>query len=143
MTVELATPDIGRYSAGNTGIPYCASFEAAVPGPHLLITALVHGNEICGAVALDFLLRNEIRPTRGTLSLCFVNTEAFARFDPAQPEASRFVAEDMNRLWDARTLDGPVETPERIRCNATPSRSACAACSRRGWSLRPVWHCPA
>ena len=115
MAVELAPPDIGHYSAGNTGIPFTFSFASPTPGPHLLITALIHGNEICGAVALDFLLRQNIRPTRGTLSLCFANTAAFARFDPSQPEASRFLGEDMNRLWDAGTLAAPADTPERLR----------------------------
>jgi predicted deacylase len=115
MAVELAPPDIEPYRAGNAGIPYSFSFVGPTPGPHLLITALIHGNEICGAVALDFLLRQGIRPTRGRLSLCFANTAAYARFDPAQPEASRFVAEDMNRLWDTDTLDAEPDTLERLR----------------------------
>jgi hypothetical protein len=36
----------------------------------------------------------------------FVNLAAFARFDPRQPTLSRFVDEDINRLWDPPLLDG-------------------------------------
>jgi|GEM_PF-4960629 len=73
-----------------------------------MIVALVHGNEICGAIALDYLLRKMIRPSRGRLTLCFANVDAFARYDRDKPGAARFIDEDMNRLWDAATLAAPV-----------------------------------
>jgi succinylglutamate desuccinylase len=57
------------------------------------VVALTHGNEIAGAVALDRLLRAGIRPCAGRLSLVFANLDAFARFDPQDPTASRFVDE--------------------------------------------------
>ncbi|MEO0993575.1 MAG: succinylglutamate desuccinylase, partial [Pseudomonadota bacterium] len=80
--VELEAPDISANAPGNTGVPYMWSWAAAAPGPHAMVTALVHGNELCGAIALDWLMRREVRPVRGRLSVGFLNVEAYARFDP-------------------------------------------------------------
>ncbi len=113
--IEIAAPSIAAYRRGNTGIPYVVSFEGARPGPHVVITALVHGNELSGAWALLALLERGIRPTRGQLSLAFVNTAAYRRFDPHHPKASRYLDEDFNRVWDATTLDGPRHSRELAR----------------------------
>ncbi|HBC08404.1 MAG TPA: succinylglutamate desuccinylase, partial [Rhodospirillaceae bacterium] len=78
--VQLEAPDISPYKAGNTGIDYITSFEAAEPGPHVMITAVVHGNELCGAIALDWLMKLGVRPKRGRLSLGFMNVAAYGRF---------------------------------------------------------------
>jgi predicted deacylase len=113
--IEIAVPDLGRHRQGNTGIPGVTSFEGARAGPHVVITALVHGNELCGAWALLRLLECDLRPHSGRLSLAFVNTLAYERFDPAQPKASRYLDEDLNRLWDPGTLDGPRRSRELER----------------------------
>jgi predicted deacylase len=105
--IELTAPDIAPYKAGNTGIDYITRFDSGEPGPQVMITAVVHGNELCGAIALDWLFRNKVRPLRGTLSLGFMNIEAYLSFDPGNPTASRFVDEDFNRLWTAEVLDDP------------------------------------
>ena len=44
-TVELTAPDIEPYRAGNTSVDYVTTFEATQPGPHVVVTALTHGNE--------------------------------------------------------------------------------------------------
>ncbi len=116
--VELTPPDIEPYRAGNTGIDYVMRFTASEPGPHVLVTALTHGNEICGAIALDRLLRARVRPRRGTLTLAFDNVAAYREFDPRYPIASRFVDEDFNRLWATATLDGPRRSVELDRARA-------------------------
>jgi predicted deacylase len=116
--VELMPPDIAPYRAGNTGTEYVTSFAAAAPGPHVLVMALTHGNEICGAIALDRLLRAGIRPRRGTLTLAFNNVAAYREFDPRYPIASRYIDEDFNRLWDPTTLDGPRHSTELDRARA-------------------------
>ncbi len=113
--VELTAPDIEPYRAGNTGIEYVTSFDSAVAGPHVLVTALTHGNEICGAIALDRLFRAGVRPRRGKLTLAFDNVAAYRNFDPRYPVASRFVDEDFNRLWDEATLDHPRQSVELAR----------------------------
>ncbi len=113
--VELTPPDIEPYRAGNTGIDYVTSFVAAEPGPHVLVTALTHGNEICGAIALDRLFRAGVRPRRGTLTLAFDNVAAYREFDPRYPIASRYVDEDFNRLWSPATLDGQRRSVELER----------------------------
>jgi len=79
------------------------------------VNALTHGNEICGAIAVDRLLREGLRPTRGTLTLAFANVEAYSRFDRERPFATRFVDEDFNRVWTPATLDGPRHSVELDR----------------------------
>jgi predicted deacylase len=116
--VELTPPDIEPYRAGNTGIDYVTSFVAGEPGPHVVVTALTHGNEICGAIALDRVLRAQIRPRRGKLTLAFDNVAAYREFDARYPIASRYVDEDFNRLWSPATLDGPRRSVELERARA-------------------------
>lgn len=113
--VELTPPDISAYAAGNTNVPYYTTFDSGKPGPHVLVNAVTHGNELCGAIAVDFLFRHDVRPTRGRLTLGFANYMAFLRFDPTAPNASRYVDEDFNRLWSPAVLDGPRESVELRR----------------------------
>jgi predicted deacylase len=113
--VEVTAPDITPYRAGNTGIDYATSFTADRPGPHVVVMALTHGNEICGAIALDTLFCAGVRPRQGKLTLCFNNVAAYQEFDPRYPIASRYVDEDFNRLWAPPTLDGPRQSSELTR----------------------------
>jgi succinylglutamate desuccinylase len=103
--VELTPPDISAYAKGTDGIPYIWTFDSGRPGPHVAITAIVHGNEPCGALTLDWLMRHEARPVQGKLSFAFMNVAAHEAFDPEVPDASRWIDEDFNRLWSAATLD--------------------------------------
>jgi len=102
--VEFQPPDIAEWWQGNTGTPFVYSFVAERTGPHLLITALVHGNEPAGAVALHRLLSQRLKPSRGRLTLAFANVGAYERFDVADPRASRWLQEDMNRIWSPDVL---------------------------------------
>ena len=115
FAVDLAAPDIQPWMGGNTGVRGFTTFGSSRPGPHVALTALLHGNEIAGAIVLDRLLRGGVRPARGSLTLGFANIAAFARFDPAHPTASRFLDEDINRLWDPAMLDGPRRSNELDR----------------------------
>ena len=117
---RLACPDLGAWRAGNTGVPGVWQFDSGQPGRHVLISALIHGNELCGAWAVRGLLEAGVRPARGRLTLVFANLEAFDRFDPADHDASRFVDEDLNRQW----------MPERMAEGGTRER-------RRAAELRP------
>jgi predicted deacylase len=103
--IEISFPDLGRYAAGNTGIPYVYTFDSGRPGPHVMINCLTHGNEVCGAVVVKALLDGELRPRAGRLTLSFANVEAYLRFDASHPDKARFVEQDFNRLWDSRTMD--------------------------------------
>ncbi|WP_208866411.1 succinylglutamate desuccinylase/aspartoacylase domain-containing protein [Paraburkholderia lacunae] len=103
--IEVEFPDIGVHAPGNTGIPFLFTFESGVAGPHVMINALTHGNEVCGAVIVDELLRARLRPRRGRLTLSFANVAAYARFDPAVPDKARFIDHDFNRVWTAAQLD--------------------------------------
>ncbi len=113
--IEVEIPDLDPWSAGNTGLAYTWTFEAARAGPHVLLQALTHGNEVCGAIALDWLLGTGLRPLRGTLTVCFANVAAYRTFDPTDPFASRCIDEDFNRLWSPDVLDGPRASAELVR----------------------------
>ena len=113
--IDVAFPVLDRWRAGNAGIPYVWRFESPRPGPHIAIQALTHGNEVCGAICNDWLLRERVRPTRGTLTLTFANVDAYLGFSADDPFASRCVDEDFNRLWTAEVLDGPRQSRDLSR----------------------------
>ena len=113
--IDVAIPDISRWATGNTGVPYVWRFEAPAAGPRVTIQALTHGNEVCGATALDWLLRKRIRPARGTLTLVFANAAAYESFDTTDPYAARCIDEDFNRIWDPSVLDGTRRSRELAR----------------------------
>lgn len=111
---DLACPDLNVERAGNTGTEGIWHFDSGVPGPSVMITALIHGNELCGAWALKEALASGLRPRRGALTLAFCNLAAFDRFDAGNYLVSRFVDEDLNRVWSDDKLAVP-DTQERRR----------------------------
>jgi hypothetical protein len=113
--VDVDVPDIARWAPGNIGIPYVWRFKAAAEGPRVTVQALTHGNEVCGAIALDWLLREGLRPVRGSLTLIFANAAAYESFDTTDPYAARCLDEDFNRIWDPPILDGTRRTRELLR----------------------------
>ncbi len=117
LPVHIAAPDIRRWMDGNAARG-AWTFAAEAPGPHVCVVALTHGNEIAGAVVLDRWLRQQLRPVAGRLSLVFANLDAYARFDAHDPTASRFLEQDLNRVWDRDMLDGPGRSSELRRARA-------------------------
>ncbi len=116
--IELQAPDISAYETGNTGVDYVTTFDSGRGGPHVMITAVVHGNELCGPIALDWLLARDVRPETGRLTLGFVNVAAYAAWDPDDPFASRWVDEDFNRLWSEDVLEADRTSVELERARA-------------------------
>ena len=109
-TQSLPPPD--ALAQGNTGTPGVWHFPPTAPGPHVAITALIHGNEVCGAHAAWELVRSAPRPARGALTVVFCNLEAYARLDDATKGERRSVDEDLNRVWgriDAAAAGGTYE----------------------------------
>ena len=115
---EVLPRDLSAYREGNTGIDYVHRFASGKPGPHVLINALTHGNEICGMVAATHLLDSGVRPRIGTLTISFANVQAYETFDPAQPFESRQLVHNLNRVWSAAELDGSEHSPELARARA-------------------------
>ena len=113
--IEISPPDIAAYRTGNTGVDYVHVFDSGVPGPNVMIQALTHGNEFCGAIAVDVLFRKKVAPTKGKLSLAFANVAAYARFDFDDPDRSRYIDEDYNRVWGDDALRGPRDSAELRR----------------------------
>jgi len=113
--VRIAAPDISPWLTGNIGVAGFTTLAGTAAGPHVMVLALTHGNEFSGAIVLDRILRAGFVPRRGRLTLGFVNLAAFARFDPRNPTLSRFVDEDMNRVWDPDVLAGPRKSCELER----------------------------
>ncbi len=116
--IELTPPDITPYRQGNAGVDYVHVLDSGKPGPNVMVQALTHGNELCGAIALDWLFRQRFAPRQGKLTLAFANVEAFARFDFDDPDRSRYVDEDYNRVWADAALDGPRDSLELRRARA-------------------------
>ena len=116
--VELTPPDLAPWRAGNTGIEGVHRFESGAPGPAVLVQALTHGNEICGAIALAQLLTAGFRPQRGRLWVVFANLAAYDRFDRLDPFRSRLVDEDLNRVWADEVLFGERDSLELRRARA-------------------------
>jgi len=117
LQFDLPAPDIAAWRAGNTGTEGVWRFDSGLPGRQVMISALVHGNELCGAWALKGLLEAGLRPLQGTLTLVFANLDAFDRFDAAAHDASRFTDEDLNRQWSDERIDAG-NTAERRRAAA-------------------------
>ncbi|HEX2940417.1 MAG TPA: succinylglutamate desuccinylase/aspartoacylase family protein [Rhodopila sp.] len=110
--VRLTVPDISPWLRGNTGVAGFTTRDSGRPGPHVALLSLMHGNEIAGAIVIDAMLRSGMMPAVGKLSLGFGNIAAFQRFDPQRPTATRFLDEDMNRVWDEAILNGPRHSVE-------------------------------
>lgn len=113
--IELSPPDIARYRHANSGVDHVHLLDSGRAGPTVMIQALTHGNELCGAIALDWLFQQELTPLAGKLILSFANVQAYQRFDPADPNASRYVDEDLNRVWADATLFGARDSLELRR----------------------------
>jgi predicted deacylase len=113
--IEIQPPDIKPYRDGNTGVDYVHTLDAKKPGPHVMVQALTHGNELCGAVALEFLFSQEVRPVKGKLTLAFANVAAFERFDFGDPDRSRYIDEDYNRVWADEVIGGKRDSAELRR----------------------------
>jgi succinylglutamate desuccinylase len=116
--MEVEFPDISQWQTGTDGVDYVHSFASDEPGPHVMIMALTHGNEVSGAITVDALLRAGIRPRQGRLTLAFGNVEAYNRFDPQDIDATRYIDEDMNRVWLPGRLDGEESSVELNRARA-------------------------
>lgn len=113
--IEIQPPEIGAHCHGNCGVDYVHVFDSGRPGPTVMVQALTHGNEFCGAIALDALLRESMQPHAGRLITAFANVAAYARFDAANPNASRYIDEDYNRVWADADLFGPRDSSELRR----------------------------
>ena len=113
--IELNPPDIEPFRVGNTTVDFVHLFDSGVPGPLVMVQALTHGNEFCGALALAHLFAQNVTAVKGRLVLAFANVDAYAGFDPAEPHASRYVDEDYNRVWHDDVLFGPRDSVELRR----------------------------
>lgn len=113
--VHLMPPDIAPWKAGDASVPGFTTRRSRQPGLHIALLALMHGNELAGAIVLDRLLRAGLQPARGALTFGFANIDAFERFDAKRPTASRFIDEDLNRVWDMPVLEGPRRSRELDR----------------------------
>jgi predicted deacylase len=113
--IEIDPPDIERYRRGNAGVDFVHVLDSGKPGPSVMIQALTHGNEFCGAIALDSLFKQKVSPSKGKLILAFANVAAFVRFDRDDPDRARYIDEDYNRVWGDDVLLGARDSAELRR----------------------------
>ncbi|UOD49519.1 succinylglutamate desuccinylase/aspartoacylase domain-containing protein [Orrella daihaiensis] len=113
--VDIQAPDITRWQAGNTGVDFVWQFDSGKPGPNVMVQSLTHGNEICGAIVMEWFLSQGFKPQKGVLTMTFGNLAAFARWDPANPGISRYTDEDFNRVWSDEYLKSNKNSAELER----------------------------
>ncbi len=118
FAVEITPPDLTPFIQGNTGIPGFTTLDSGREGPHVVITSLIHGNEFAGAIVLAEMLRAGFAPLRGRLTLGFANLAAYKQFDRKNPLATRYLEEDLNRVWDDYQLFGVRRSAELDRARA-------------------------
>jgi succinylglutamate desuccinylase len=101
----------------------------------------MHGNHYAGAIALDALLQalqsGRLPLHTGRITALFANIAGFDCFDAANPDASRFVDQDFNRVWSA-----PHICSICTRCMSPVSRCSSQACLSAMCSLHKrlaVW----
>ena len=116
--IEVMPRDLSAYRLGNVGVDFVHRFDSGVPGPHVLVNALTHGNEFCGMVAACHLLDTGVRPLRGTLTVSFANVAAYETFDLTKPFDSRQITHNFNRIWSEEWLDGTQDSVELRRARA-------------------------
>lgn len=114
--LELARADLEPYRASGSGVDFVHRFDSGVPGLHVMVNALTHGNELCGMLAVKRLLDSGVRPRAGRLTLSFANVAAYARFGPGNLQA-RFVERDFNRLWRDDLLAADTASVEAVRAH--------------------------
>ncbi len=113
--IETLPPDIEPYRASSSGVEFVHVLDSGRPGPTVMLQALTHGNEFCGAHALIEILDGGLRPEAGRVIFAFANVEALARFNFDDPDASRYVDEDYNRVWADEVLYGTRDSAELRR----------------------------
>jgi len=113
--IEIKPPEITPYRQGNTGVDYVHLMDSGKAGPTVMVQALTHGNEFSGAIALDYLFKEKVKAAKGKLCLAFANVAAFERFDFDDPDRSRYIDEDYNRVWADSVIGGPRDSAELRR----------------------------
>lgn len=108
-------PSLKEWQQGTDGIEHVVRRTGAAPGPTVALVGITHGNEVCGAVALDRLLHAGLSPVRGRVDIIFANVAAYRRFDYADPLRARLVDSDLNRVWSDPLLADPGGDQERRR----------------------------
>ena len=112
--VQIQKPHIARWAASDIA-PYVHERQGSTSGPDVLVTALVHSKEYSGAIVVGELLANGWQPACGRVTFAFCNVAAFDRFDSLVPDASRYIDEDFNRVWNAARLDSSAPSSEMTR----------------------------
>ncbi len=115
--LELQWVDLAAYRRGNIGIDHVHSFDSGLAGPHVMVNALTHGNELCGMQVVRRLLDAAVRPRAGRLTLSFSNVAAYDRFTPDMLH-TRCIDRDFNRLWHDDLLAADHVSVEGRRAHA-------------------------
>lgn len=114
--LEIQRADLAPYRNSNTGVDYVHSFDSGVPGHHVMVNALTHGNEWCGMVVVKRLLDARLQPQAGRLTLSFANIAAYEK-QAEDGSSVRFVGRDFNRLWHDDLLRRDTESVEAVRAH--------------------------
>lgn len=112
--VEIARCDLAPYRSSGSGVDYVHQFDSALPGYHVMVNALTHGNEWCGMQVVKRLLDGGLRPRAGRLTLSFANVQAYDS-EGSDGAGARFLERDFNRLWHDDLLAADTQSSEARR----------------------------
>ncbi|MDX2175188.1 MAG: succinylglutamate desuccinylase/aspartoacylase family protein [Candidatus Sumerlaeia bacterium] len=115
MAVAAVLDGMPARAAVDPATRLLGSYDSGRPGPLLLVTAGLHGNEPAGLRAVEAVLR-QLRSSRPPIAW---RVAAFAGNMAAIRENKRYIDRDLNRLWHSDIVEGlrngaisPTETAE-------------------------------
>ena len=119
--------------------PTSGASRRSAPGPRVTIQALTHGNEVCGAIANDWLLRESVRPVRGTLTLTFANVDGVPALRCRRPVRVALRGRGLQPAVDRRRAGrAAADARSRARARAAPGLRRHRLPARPAFDDRPV-----
>ena len=143
---HACTADRGRLSGPRTAgppatraFPTCGRLRQTSAGPHVLVQALTHGNEVCGAIALDWLLGEGFRPTRGDADDVLRQRRRLPELRPVRSLRLALRRRGFQSPLDAEVLEGPTgDRRPGARPRLAPALRARRLPARSPFDDRPV-----
>ncbi len=125
--IEVRPPDITPYRASSSGVDFVHVFDSGQRRAHGDAAGADARQRVLRRARTDRVAGVRPAPAGGTLIVAFANVAAFARFDFDDPDASRYIDEDYNRVW----ADDVLRWSARFSGTATRTRVATVRRCRR------------
>ena len=98
------------------GVDYVHVLDSGQPGPNVMVQALTHGNEFCGAIALDYLVQREGAAGAGQADACVRQRRRLRALRFRRPGPLALHRRGLQpRLGRRRAASGPRDSAELRR----------------------------